>query len=347
MSGVQVAAGPGFVLNTLLGQSAVLQTPAPGSPPEYRGWLPHWQDGDRITGFNNPNRQIYPSADGGLPWNLRNYVGYLTYVQFMSDHGRELMPDDATYCPISVKSPHCKYHTETTPGGDFKFPPRSQPVHATRRALIAAIQIVKERNQAIVDFDQRDWVSIVSFDTITNGGPVIRQTLTGDYGAAMTACTTLQAAGDKGASTATEAGLITGRSHIKPVADGGNGRSGADKVVVLLTDGVPNLYQSDPDTISQYIDDNPDGDYYDNGAYWYDGPLMQVAQMQALGWKVFPVGVGLGADYSFMDRLARLGGTADDDGNSPKGSGNPALYEQRLTDIFREIIDSPRVRLVQ
>ncbi len=344
---VEVAAGPGFVLNALLGKTALGQSPEPGQPPVDRGWLPHWQDGDRIHRFNNPNRQIYPAADGSLPYSLRNYVGYLTYVQFMSDHGRQLMPDDSTYCPISVNSPHCRYHSETTAGGSFKFPPRAQPVHATRRALIAAIQIVKERNETIPNQDHRDWVSIVTFDTMTGGGPVIRQSLTGDYATAMAACTTLQAAGDKGASTATEAGLITARNHIERPDKGGQGRQAADKVVVLLTDGVPNLYQSDPAEINQHIADNPSDDYYNNGAYWYDGPLMQVAQMQAAGWKVFPVGVGLGADYSFMDRLARLGGSADDDGHSPKGTGNPALYEQRLTDIFREIIENPRVRLVQ
>jgi hypothetical protein len=62
---------------------------------------------------------------------------------------------------------------------------------------------------------------------------------------------------------------------------------------------------------------------------------------------VFPVGVGLGTDYDYMDRLARLGGTSDEDGQSARGSGNPAEYEQRLTEIFEEIITNPKVRLVQ
>jgi hypothetical protein len=70
-------------------------------------------------------------------------------------------------------------------------------------------------------------------------------------------------------------------------------------------------------------------------------------QMEQKNWHVFPVGVGLGTDYDFMDRLARSGGTADDGGQSPRGSGNPAEYEQRLTDIFEEIITNPQVRLVQ
>jgi hypothetical protein len=45
--------------------------------------------------------------------------------------------------------------------------------------------------------------------------------------------------------------------------------------------------------------------------------------------------------------MARTGGTAGDSGQSPRGSGNPAEYEQRLSEIFEEIINTPRFRLVQ
>jgi hypothetical protein len=69
--------------------------------------------------------------------------------------------------------------------------------------------------------------------------------------------------------------------------------------------------------------------------------------MQAAGGGVYPVGLGLGTDYTFMDKMARTGGTANDDGQSPRGSGNPAQYEQRLADIFEGIITSPKSRLVQ
>jgi hypothetical protein len=74
---------------------------------------------------------------------------------------------------------------------------------------------------------------------------------------------------------------------------------------------------------------------------------MQTLKMQSDNWFVFPVGVGLGTDYDFMDRMARMGGTGDDDGASPRGSGNPAEYEERLTQIFEDIITNPQVRLVQ
>ena len=34
--------------------------------------------------------------------------------------------------------------------------------------------------------------------------------------------------------------------------------------------------------------------------------------LQLQNWKVFSVGLGLGCDYDFMDRLARIGKTASD-----------------------------------
>jgi hypothetical protein len=118
-------------------------------------------------------------------------------------------------------------------------------------------------------------------------------------------------------------------------------------VVVLLTDGVPNLYESPDALIGTYMANNPDSDFYNDGQYWCDAALMQSSMMQAKKWLVYPVGIGLGTEYGFMDRMARMGGTANDDGESPRGSGNPAEYEQRLTDIFKNIITNPKVRLVQ
>ena len=219
-------------------------------------------------------------------------------------------------------------------------------MHAARRALIAAIQVVKDRNDIIPDPRQRDWVSIISFNRPT-GSPNIEQPLTGDFDLAMQACTTLQAAGDKGASTATEAGLITAQTHLAPQSQGGQGRVSTNKYVVLLTDGVPNAWVSSGTEISDFIAANPSPDFYANGASWFDGPLMQAAQIRAKNWYLYPVGLGLGANYDLMDRLARIGGTADASGQSPRGSGDPTDYEQRMIDIFEDIIHTPKVRLVQ
>jgi hypothetical protein len=152
-----------------------------------RGTLPPNQESNRIDGWNNPNSASFPDATSAVPQGFRNQIGYRTYVQFMMDHGRNVKPDGVTYTPLSTLSPDCPWHTEATEGGSFSFPPREQPTHASRRALIAAMQVIKERNENIPDLNQRDWVSIVSFD-VTSPGPTIHQSLTGDYEDAMLAC---------------------------------------------------------------------------------------------------------------------------------------------------------------
>ncbi len=342
-SAYQLAIAPGAWESLLLPQ---LLFGAQGAPPTNRGTIPPGQNRSRfITKFNNPNRSTYTSA--GNANSFRNILGYRTYVQFLMDHGRDTPVVGGQYASISIHSPHCPWHTESTPGGTFDFPPREQPTHAARRALIAAIQVVKERNETVPDHSQRDWVSIIAFAHIAGGGPVVEQALTGDYDGAMLVCTRLQAVADLGATTATETGLIAAREHLTPAIEGGAGRVQTNKIVVLLTDGVPNLYSSNTADIDQYMSQNSDPNFYNNGAYWLDAALMQAGQMQTGRWQLFPVGIGLGTDYGFMDRMARMGGTSNDDGQSPRGSGNPAEYERRLTEIFEKIITNPQVRLVQ
>jgi hypothetical protein len=328
--------------------SQMLLAATPGTPPENRGTIPPNRYSYRIDSMNNPNTSSFPSVSSSVPRGFRNMIGYRTYVQFMLDHGRDTKPDKKNYVPLSQYSPYCPWHAESTAGGTFQFPPREMPTHAARRALIAAIQVVKERNANISDPSNKDWVSIIAYDKMSGGGPVIAQSLTDNYELAMQACTTLQACSDIGSTTATETALIKAKKHLDPKKYGGNGRVATNKVVVLLTDGLPNLYSSSDTSIDKYMTDNPsNSNFYNNGAYWFDAPLMQASMMSGNHWMMFPVGIGLGCDYDFMDRMARCGGTANGDGESPRGSGNPAEYEQRLTDIFRQIITSPKLRLVQ
>jgi hypothetical protein len=313
--------------------------------------VPPNQDSDRIDGFNNPNRASFPSGSVNLPRAWRNRIGYITYVQFMMDWGRDRSPDESnsnnafdnvgTKTPLSTLSPHCPWHTESTAGGDFSFPPREQPTHAVRRSLIAALQTIKEKNEGLAE-GTGDWVSIVSFDAIDSAhAPTVRYSLAADYEAAMLACTSLQAVSDINSSTATENGLILGQQHV---AD--NGRSFADKVIVLLTDGMPNIYSSSSSTINSYITHNPSNEFYSGGNYAYNAAIMQASKIKGNRDKMFAVGMGLGSDMSFMDRLSRMAGTAEN-GQSPRGAGNPADYEERLTEIFNQIINTRGGKLVR
>ena len=317
---------------------------------------PPSQDTDRITGQNNPNTSNYPGTASTLPDKYQNVVGYRTYVQFLLDFGRERTPtvDNSTNAATNLTKTEislantawCRKVTESTPAGNFSFPPREQPVHAVRRAVIASLKVVEDQNVGLAP-DWSDYVSIVTFDAIDSyHAPVLQQSLTKDYRATMQKAANLQIVGDQVSSTATENGLIMARNHLKTVAQGGSGRTYTNKVIILLTDGVPNLYSSSSSTVSSYITANPSTNYYSStsGNLPYNSALMQSAQSKTTSLQLYPVGTGMGADYDFLDRMARLNGTASG-GQAPRGSGNPASYEATLTTIFQNIIKGGRVRL--
>lgn len=307
--------------------------------------LPPSQDGDRIDRFNNPNRTSFPKANRNLPRGLRNFIGYLTYTQFLMDHGRDLKPDGRTHVESSIESGACPMHSESVAGRTFDFPPREQPMHACRRSIISALDVVEDRNGVIPSRAHRDRVGVVTFDTVD--GSIVREGLTSDYSAVMESATTLQAVGDKGVSTATEKGLALAREILKPVSEGGQGREFSTKIAVLLTDGMPNAYDVSDVDVDAAAAGSSGAEFYGGGYYWLDAALMRVGQLEAAKVDTYPVGIGLGTDYDFMDRTARTGGTAGADGQSPRGSGNPAEYEQRLTEIFEKIIKEPTSKLVQ
>jgi Flp pilus assembly protein TadG len=304
----------------------------------------------RVTGLNNPNTANYPVLTSSVPQGFRNKLGYRTYVSFMMDYGRDVTVASGQYTPLSINSPLCPYHSETVGDKTFNFPPREQPTHATRRSLIAAMQVIRDENEFISDLNARDWVSIITFDHLSGSGPQIIQPLTGDYDLAMEACRTLQAVCDDKSSTATEAGLIKALAHLTTKGQGGPdaaSRRNAHRVVILVTDGVPNLYQSSNADIDDFIGDNASSNFYSGGPYAKNAPLMQAMNIQMKKWYFYPVGLGLGTDYDFMDRMARMGKTANEDGEAFRSSGNPTEYEAVLTDIFEKIIKTPRPLIVQ
>ena len=278
-------------------------------------------------------------------------LGYRTYVSWCLDGGRDQTVDNGgDYSQLSTSSPNTPYHTESTAGGTFSFPPREQPTHSERRSVIAGLQEIKLHNTTLSDPTEMDWVSIVTFDKI--GSVKTLTALTSNYSSAMTAASKMQAVGYNGASTDTEDGLIAGYNLIKPASQGGTGRENTEKVVILLTDGVANLKSSSNTTISAYQSANPssfngNSNYYGTSDYNSDAALMQSNMMQGKGWYVYALALGLAADYDFMNRMARMGGTADDNGLAPTTSGDPSTYETEMTDLLDKIIDNPQVRLVK
>src|SRR5262249_24877791 len=152
----------------------------------------------------------------------------------------------------------------------------------------------------------------------------VRLGLTSDYDSAMQSAATMQAVGYNGNSTATETGLIAAYNLIKAKNQGGHGREKSQKMGILLTDGVAHLQKSSNSTIASYRTSYPSSNYYGGGSdYPSDAALMQADTMNSGHWKLYALALGLAADYNFMDRMARMGGTADDNGHAPTTSGDP------------------------
>jgi hypothetical protein len=309
----------------------------------------------RIFWYNNPNKATFPEA----PWDLvdaYNKIGFRTYVQFMMDLGEDRSPNrhgpadpnwgDKT--PMSLRNAQPYLHSESTAGGTFDFPVREQPMHAVRRSLIAALEVVRKMNNG-VPAGVGDRVALVTFDFVDSyHQPRLVTSLTGDYKKVMEDCAKLQEFNDSGRSTASEYGVALARDHLELPADGGQGRLTSKKVIVLLSDGVPNVWFSNAGDVNVEAAKNPSPDYYSSDLEWYNAVLMQASKFKHDDNGIlFSVGMGLGADLDFMDRVARIAKTADADGLSPRGTGNPADYEQRLTEIFRKIIERPGSRLVR
>ena len=280
-------------------------------------------------------------------------IGPRSYVSWCLDSGRDQIADSSygsDYAQISVNSPNCPYHNESTAGGTFSFPPREYPTHAERRSVIAGLQEVKSKNTTIKDPNQMDWVSIVTFDKTGDVQTLLG--LTSDYDSAMQASTKMQAVGYNGNSTNTESGLNQGYNLIKAKSQGGTGRENTQKVVILLTDGVANLKNSSNSTISSYETANPtsyngSSNYYGSSDYNSDAAFMQANIMRAQKWYVYALGLGCDINDDFLDRMARVGGTADNSGNGLTTSGDPSTYETEMTSLLDQVIDNPSVRLVQ
>jgi Flp pilus assembly protein TadG len=273
-------------------------------------------------------------------------LGYLSYVKIIEPCGRDGLPFSGTsslLSPASVDAPYYVHHTESTDAGNFEFPAGEMPTHSARRSLISAIKVIADRNQNINAGAQQDWVAIVTYYNQSN--VKIEHNLNVDYQGAMQASATLQSCGVATSCTATETGLMQAIALFDA-----QGRKNANKVVVLLTDGKPNLYSSSNTAISNYRNAHGNSNFYGGtGSYPQDAAMIQASIMQGKNWMFFPVELGLAGDGDFMNRIYSIGKgkTGSTDISPYAATGNPANYEAELKKIFVEIISSPKVRLVQ
>lgn len=106
-------------------------------------------------------------------------------------------------------------------------------------------------------------------------------------------------------------------------------RQNAHKVIVLLSDGVPNIL--------------PDG----SGTYDGDPGAQQWAKDEAqnaadLGYRIYTISVGVNADRSLLQEIAAIGM-----GQEFYASGTPDQYSDQLKDIFRSLGGKRPVALIE
>lgn len=322
---------------------------------------PPSQNSYQMDTASNPYGDAWPSLTSSSISGFYNKIGYRTYVQFMMDYGWNKKAGNTVpqYTQISRLSPNCPWKIDndpTSPGYGLSFPPREQPTHAVRLAVMAGINRIAEINAGLPEAT-KDHVCVISFDTAA--GVNIRYPLTAtscDYAAARASVRDMQAVADDVQSTASENGMVLARNHLDPAQNPSGARANSNKLLIFLSDGIPNVKQSSNTTIDTFINNNKAGEWFTSGSFEYErnAVLMQIMQLQALGWRTHSVGVGLGADRTLMDRMSRMAGTAMPDPDNPTGpkispyaDGNPADYQTRLTSIFNNIVASPNIRLVK
>ena len=286
----------------------------------------------------------YAASNGGK-------ISYNNYVDFLTDNGRDvpiINGTPATYSILSINNPNYLKHSEFDRRRDVLLPAREMPTHAVSRAIIDALQIVANQNSSTSDTNQKDWVSIVTFDrkntsTDTNN-VVILKSLSSNYTDVMNAAAILQCCGGPGSCTDSEGGLICAYNHIKPQSQGGAGREHANKVVVFLTDGQPNLYESADSVISAYETAHSSSNWGSDNSQ--NAALMQSSIMQGNNWYLYSVGVGYDANQTFLNKMACMGGTAVN-GATYATATDANTYEATLKSIFNSIVTNPKLRLVQ
>ncbi len=185
-----------------------------------------------------------------------------------------------------------------------------QPIGQVKDAVSLFLDYIQE-----VDTEDKVGLSIY---TAADGTAVMESGLTLDYDLVNTLSSQRQA-GHYDVYTNIGAGILNARQELET-----NGRVGAFKMIVLMTDGVANR-PSNSTVGKQYAFDE--------------------AQLTAdAGIPIITISLGTGADLTLMQGIADM--TQGVHFNVPGGSGI-AQYEQQLTDAFRSIADDRPLKLVE
>ncbi|MDA7977386.1 MAG: VWA domain-containing protein [Pirellulales bacterium] len=223
---------------------------------------------------------------GSVPYDYRHHYGYKTWINYLL-HWRE----------SSTETPALWQTSE-------------QPITALKNSVSVFLAYLQE-----VDTDDRLGLSVY---TASDGTSYLEHELTRDFDAVETTSRERQA-GHYHSMTNIGAGILTAREEIQE-----HGRTGAFKMIVLMTDGIANRPYS--------------------SSYARQYALDQAQDCADAGIPVVTISLGAGADTGLMNSIANMTGGVHF--NIPGGQ-SVEDYEEDLKDAFREIADDRPLKLVK
>lgn len=280
-----------------------------GLPDEHwRHWK--WQAYANAV-FERPSANV-ATHDGGRSHDLEGYIGYESYVTFLIHQG--LLP--------AYKSQRIEpYHPGNNPrrlyplakvGDQWKTDGeplvRIYPLHNVRVATMKGIQAIEELSTpGSIALDK---VGYVSYGTIAN----VEMDLTDDLDRAENAAANLAlgAHGRANGWTNIQMGIKMAR---KVLTEGTAQRPHATKVMVVLSDGIPTVFD--------------DAGEVRNGSKGRTNAVNQAQLAADSGIKIHTIAMGRGADRDLMEKIAELG-----KGQAYIIGADGNINEDELVDVF-------------
>jgi len=246
----------------------------------------------------------YPFSQGS--WNE-----YISYVKSKNNQ-----PADQGYRKKYGYMTLMNYWLDVRPENDESddlWMASAQPITAVKNSVSLFVDYIQE-----VDTEDRIGLSVYNSN---NGEGKLEVGLTTDLDSVV-AISNARQAGHYHGWTNIGAGLEVAREELAA-----NARSGAYRLIVLMTDGVANWHE---------------GDYDKNAAEQH--VLNEAAAAAELGIKVMTISLGAGADTALMQEVADITGGVHF--NIPGGQ-TVAEYAVDLTNTFHTIADDRPLKLVR
>lgn len=267
-------------------------------------------DGDSLIESGELSWIAYPSYRSGWTWS-----NYIDWVQ-----------SNSTYNSSSSPSRFFRYRYGLKTYTDFLL--QSQPGNSQTTNLWATpelpLRAVKDAVQTLVDTlieqDSLDKLSLEVFAQTSRHEVNLTTNL-------QTVANTLYArqAAHYDNTTCIGCGLHQALSELSS----SRARTNAKKVVVLMSDGQPN------------VDSN--GNNTSDGAAGATGfAIDQARAIAGRGWRIYTVSVGFYADRDLMQEIAAIGG-----GVEFYAAGDPETYAEELQQIFRTIGGKREAQLIE